>query len=433
MPCRVIVGLQWGDEGKGKVIDVLAGEADVVLRYQGGGNAGHTVEVQGEKYVLHLVPSGILRPQTRCLIGAGCVVDPELLLSEISHLESRGHRIRDRLTVSPRAHVVLPPHKRWDVLRESKRAKIGTTGRGIGPCYADKASRTGVRIGDFRTPALFTDLVRANIAEKNTILAALYDEPPTDPDEVVERYLYFGERIRPLIGDAEREVRIAIDAGKRVLGEGAQGLLLDLDAGTYPFVTASSTGPGGISTGGGVPPRAVTEVIGVAKAYATRVGEGPFPTELPPDEGGKLRERGNEFGATTGRPRRCGWFDAVAARYAAKVGGVDALAITKLDILSGAPSLRICTAYRIDGRLTEEFPDDVTLLARATPVYRDHPGFTADITGATDEDALPRACRDYLDALEGEVGVPIALVSVGPDRRQALLRGVVAGDAGSAD
>ncbi|MCI0343751.1 MAG: adenylosuccinate synthase [Planctomycetales bacterium] len=427
MSSRVVVGLQWGDEGKGKVIDVLAGEADLVVRYQGGGNAGHTVQVGHEHYVLHLVPAGILRPGTTCVIGGGCVVDPELLLAEIAQLESRGHRVQGRLVVSARAHLVLPAHKRWDVLRDKGANRIGTTGRGIGPCYADKVARTGVRVGDLRDPDLFGNLTRANVAEKNTILSALYGEPPSDPEEVVKRYLYFAERLLPHVGDAEARVREALGSGKRVLFEGAQGLLLDVDAGTYPFVTGSSAGPGGVATGAGVPPSQTGDVVGVVKAYATRVGEGPFPTELPPEEAARLRERGAEFGATTGRPRRCGWFDAVASRYAAAVSGADHLAVTKLDILGGEKKLRLAVAYKLDGRETTEFPGDAVALHRAEPVYRELPGWTEDITDVTSEARLPEACRRYLDAIEEEVGVPASLVSVGPERRQSLARGVEVG------
>jgi adenylosuccinate synthase len=425
MPCTVVVGLQWGDEGKGKIIDVLSAHADVVVRYQGGGNAGHTVECDGGKYVLHHLPSGILREGTRNVIGAGCVVDPKVLLEEIANLEAAGKPVDGRLILSERAHLVLPGHRLWDQMREKAGGGVGTTGRGIGPCYADKAARIGVRAGDWRVSAHFEQRLRANLEEKNVILKAMYDAEPMDIDAILAEYLEYGRQLMPILGEAETLVRKALSDGERVLGEGAQGVLLDLDHGSYPFVTSSSSAPGGVGPGSGMSPRAPEKVIGVAKAYLTRVGEGPFPTELDDDMGRRLRDVGKEYGSTTGRPRRCGWFDAVAARYAVELGGIDQLTITKMDILSGIETLRVCVGYEVDGERYDTVPASAARLERAVPVYRDLPGWSEDIVGATVESDLPADCRAYLEAIEQEVGVPVRYVSVGPDRAQTLKRGLV--------
>ena len=430
MPCRVVIGLQWGDEGKGKFIDVLAAEADVVLRWQGGGNAGHTIWIDGTKHVLHHLPSGVLRPGVRCLMGAGMVIDPRVVMGEIEAMHRAGFDLTGRLFLSERIHLVLPHHRRWDELRDERAGRIGTTKRGIGPAYADKAARIGVRAGRWRDPDVFVARLRANVEEKNRILQALYDEPPLDPDAVVAEYLEYGRRLLPYLADTEAALRRALDAGERVLAEGAQGVMLDLDHGTYPFVTSSSTGPGGLAATGGVGPREIGPVIGVAKAYVTRVGVGPFPTELDEAEGNALRTRGDEFGSTTGRPRRCGWFDAVAARYAARLSGADALAITKLDVLSGLDRVRVCVGYRLDGRRIDDFPSDAGVLARVEPEYADCEGWRGDLSAARTEADLPPACRAYLETIERAVGVPVGQVSVGPDRTQTIAR--TAGRSGAA-
>jgi adenylosuccinate synthase len=423
MPCRVVIGLQWGDEGKGKIIDVLAAEADVVLRWQGGGNAGHTIWIDGQKHVLHHLPSGVLRPGVRCLMGAGMVIDPKGLVQEIAAITAAGFDLTGRLFLSERLHLVLPHHRRWDELRDERAGRIGTTKRGIGPAYADKAARIGVRAGRWRDRDVFVQRLRANVEEKNRILQALYGEPPLDPAAVVEEYLGYGRALLPYLADTEALLRQALDAGQRVLAEGAQGIMLDLDHGTYPYVTSSSTGPGGLAALGGVAPREIGPVVGVAKAYVTRVGVGPFPTELPASEGDALREAGGEFGATTGRPRRCGWFDAVAARYAAALAGVDGLAVTKLDVLSGQRRVRVCVGYRLDGQRLPAFPSDAGVLERVQPEYVECEGWQGDLRAARQEADLPTACRAYLDTLERAVGVPIQQISVGPDRAQTLARG----------
>ncbi|MBI1864397.1 MAG: adenylosuccinate synthase, partial [Nitrospirae bacterium] len=350
--CLVVVGGQWGDEGKGKIVDILSAQADVVARYQGGHNAGHTVILDGDPFILHLIPSGILRPETRCVIGSGVVIDPVALLGEMDSLSARGIGINGRLVISARAHLILPYHRAID--KESERIKgvrkIGTTGRGIGPAYVDKMARVGLRVGDLANPAKFRQRLAANVQEMNVLLKEIYDSPETDSEGVAREYLGYGERLAPFIGDTSRILNDAIDSGRAVLFEGAQGTLLDVDHGTYPFVTSSSAAAGGACTGTGVGPTRISAVLGVVKAYTTRVGGGPFPTEISGEEGDAFRERGKEYGATTGRPRRCGWFDAVAARYAVRLNALSCLAVTKLDVLDACRTIKVCVGYRHEGR-----------------------------------------------------------------------------------
>ena len=426
MATTCVLGAQWGDEGKARVVDLLADTADVVVRYQGGGNAGHTVVHEGQTYRLHLIPSGILRPHARCVVAHGVVVDCELMLREIAELRERGVTVGDNLIVSNRAHVVMPWHKRLDQVREraaGARAH-GTTGRGIGPCYADKVSYRGIRFGDLFDDAWLAERVQMNIDEKNRLLADIYGQEPLDVGQICDEYRRHAERLAPFVGDAVTFLHDAIDAGKEILFEGAQGVLLDVDLGSYPYVTGSNSCALGVPSGTGVPPRALDRVIGVAKAYMTRVGAGPFPTEDHGEDGQRLRDVGREFGTTTGRPRRCGWFDAVAMRYSVRSNGIDEVVMVKLDVLRGFEKLRVCTAYETDSGRTEEMPATAPGLAKVRPVYVDLPGFDEDVTGARRPEDLPRAALDFLALLEEQSGAPITQVSVGPSREQIVrLRG----------
>jgi len=420
----VVVGAQWGDEGKGKVIDVLSEDADILVRFQGGHNAGHTVIADGQEFIFHLVPSGLLHPGKVGLIGNGVVIDPEALLEEMGRLAGRGIDVQQAVKVSDQAHLILPYHKRLDLLEESVRAgRIGTTGRGIGPCYADKASRGGIRVADLCNPQAFPEKLKQCVAEKNRWLSALYQEPPVAYDALLARYTDYAKRLSPHVVNGPRFLQQALAKGQRILFEGAQGTLLDLDHGTYPYVTSSNATAGGACTGAGVPPTAVDRVIGVVKAYTTRVGEGPFPTEFPPEQMERIRTRGKEFGATTGRPRRCGWFDAVVARHAIGINGCDAIAVTKLDVLDDMTEIQICVGYQhgTGGRRSlTEFPSDSALLARCQPVYESLPGWRAPTNGAGDFGQLPRAAQRYLKRLEALLGVPICLISTGSKREQAF-------------
>lgn len=421
MANTVLVGAQWGDEGKGKIIDVLAEEADWVVRYQGGNNAGHTVEIGTDRYVLHLIPSGILHEGKRCIIGNGVVVDPLALCAEIDGVEQRGVRTRDRLFVSDRAHLVMPYHRLIDDYRErapQAGAAIGTTKRGIGPAYGDKAARTGLRAGDMLSQE-FPALVRKRVESNNRILDA-FGAPPLDVEATVSQIVQAAEKLAPYIADTIPLVHGAIARGEPILFEGAQGTLLDIDYGTYPFVTSSNATAGGACTGAGVPPHRIDRVIGVVKAYSTRVGEGPFPTELKDGIGARIREIGREFGATTGRPRRCGWFDAVVARYSVMVNGIDAWAVTKLDVLDELDEILVCVAYELDGKRIEHIPASASALERCVPIYETFPGWKASTKGARSLDELPGACRDYLRALARMTGVPIGILSNGPGRENTL-------------
>jgi len=420
----VILGCQWGDEGKGKIVDVLAQHADVVVRFQGGANAGHTVVADGTQYVLHLIPSGILNPKTACVIGHGVVLDPASLLEEIQLLAKLGTDLKGRLLISNRAHLVMPYHKTLDQAKELAGGdkKIGTTGRGIGPAYTDKASRVGIRVLDLLEPERLKDKITKNISSVNQILEHIYHAPRIEAQGVIAEYLAYGKTLAPYIADAESYLVQAVRDKKNIILEGAQGSLLDIDIGTYPYVTSSNTTAGGSSTGSGIAPRKIDKVIGVVKAYTTRVGEGPFPTELPEAEGNALREQGKEFGATTGRPRRCGWFDAAVVRFAAEVNGADELVITKLDVLDNLPKIKICTGYAYRGKPLPHFPADMEVLSEVQPIYEEFPGWQAKTSSVTEWSNLPQAAQDYLHRLEELVGVRIGMVSVGPDRAQIITK-----------
>ncbi len=424
--CVVVVGAQWGDEGKGKIVDVLAERATIVARYQGGANAGHTVRVgegaDGEEFILHLIPSGILNPETRCLLGNGVVVDPWVLAREMDALRARGIDLDGRLGLSRRAHLVLPYHRLLDAAQEDSRGskKIGTTGRGIGPAYRDKISRTGLRVGDLRNLDRTREIVAGAALRANVTLEGLGDERRVDADDVMSRL----ETVRPtmveLLTDAGDEIRGGLVRGGRVLLEGAQGALLDIDHGTYPFVTSSTTTAGGAASGVGIGPTLIDEVIGVVKAYITRVGEGPLPTELPEAEAERLRQLGGEFGATTGRPRRPGWFDGSVARYAAGVNGLTGLAVTKLDVLDTFETIHLSTGYELDGAPTASFPDSVSDLARVRPVYERWTGWNTDTSGCRAFDDLPDSARRYLARIEEVCATPIRLVGVGAARLETI-------------
>jgi len=417
----IVVGAQWGDEGKGKVIDVLAEEADIIIRYQGGNNAGHTVIIDDEEFIFHLIPSGLLHPGKLGLVGNGVVIDPAALLEEMDRLRQRGVAVERVLKISDQAHLIFPYHKRLDLLEESTRAgRIGTTGRGIGPCYVDKVMRCGIRVADLLDDEVFADKLRRNLTEKNHLLHALYHEPPIEFQPCFDQYHRFAELLEPLTVNGPRLLHEALGEGKRLLFEGAQGTLLDIDHGTYPYVTSSNPTAGGACTGAGVPPTCIDRVIGVVKAYTTRVGEGPFPTEFPPTLMDQVRTRGKEFGATTGRPRRCGWFDAVITRHAVWVNGCDAIAVSKLDVLDEMPTIQVCVAYRDEGRRIEDFPSNLAVLTRCEPVYESLPGWMRDTSQVERFEDLPRAAQAYLHRLEALLSVPICLISTGSKREQAF-------------
>ena len=422
MPGIVIVGAQWGDEGKGKVTDLLAEQAQVVVRYQGGNNAGHTVVVGQKTLRLHLIPSGIHRPGVLCVIGNGLVVDPRALVAEMDELETNGLDTSG-LRISANAHLVMPYHLMLDGIEEEGRGgkSIGTTRRGIGPTYSDKAARCGLRVQDLLDMAVFEEKLRRVLEQKNALLTAIYGREPLEIGPILEEYGACAGRLRPYIVDASLLVYEALTQGQNVLFEGAQGTLLDIDHGTYPFVTSSSPIAGGACTGVGIGPRQIDGVIGVSKAYTTRVGAGPFPTELSDDVGAYLLEVGREYGTTTGRPRRCGWLDAVALRYAVRVNGLTGLALTKLDVLTGLPRLKICVAYEYDGQVLKEFPYQGTVLARCRPIYEEMDGWTEEIGEARAHDELPSQARAYIARLEELAGVPVDIISVGPEREQTIL------------
>jgi len=421
MATTVLVGAQWGDEGKGKIIDVLTEQADVVVRYQGGNNAGHTVEVGEEKYVLHLVPSGILYPGKLNIIGNGVVVDPIALLEEIEHLQSRGIAVNGNLLVSNRAHLVFPYHRLLDSLREEQKGKrkLGTTKRGIGPAYADKVARTGLRVVDLLAPERFSEKLRRKVRENNEIARA-FGAKPLSFTKINEEYLAAGRKLKPYIADTVKLLNRLERDGKQILFEGAQGTMLDIDFGTYPFVTSSNTTAGGACAGTGIPPHRIDKVVGVMKAYTTRVGEGPFPTELHDDQGVQLRETGREFGATTGRPRRCGWFDAVITRYSVMVNGIDELAVTKLDVLDTLPKIKVCVAYKLDGKVTDNVPADVDALLRCVPVYQEFDGWMTSTKKVREWEQLPKKARAYLQKLAQLTGARLAIVSVGARREETI-------------
>lgn len=422
MAVNVLVGVQWGDEGKGKIIDVLTEQADMVVRFQGGANAGHTVEFGDKKFVLHLIPSGMLRDGKTCVIGNGVVVDPFELLEEIKGLEEKGIEVRSRLKLSDRAHMVLPYHKIMDGLREDAagEGKIGTTRRGIGPAYADKANRVGIRCGGLKRKDALEKCYKAQLEICNEHFIDC-GAKPLNINEEWAKLAKVAEELAPMVTDTAMVVNEAADAGQEVLFEGAQGFWLDIDHGTYPFVTSSNTSVGGACTGGAIAPTRLTDIWGVVKAYTTRVGEGPFPTELDNEFGEELRRAGNEFGATTGRPRRCGWFDAVACRYACMVSGVNKIAFTKLDVLDELDELQICTAYKLDGEIIKSVPADCDALSRIEPVYESMPGWKTRTCDARCWDDLPEQAQKYLERLAELVGSNIGLVSTGPNRAETFL------------
>ena len=419
----VIVGAQWGDEGKGKIVDILMESADMVVRFQGGNNAGHTVIVGEEKFVFHLIPSGILHAGKKCIIGDGVVVDPEVLIKEIEVLKARGIFRPEDLLISNNAHLIMPYHKRLDVARERLRGanKIGTTGRGIGPAYEDKVGRCGIKCGDLLNEETFRLKLKSNLVEKNHFIKTILHEEGFAVHELYHTYMSYAEVISRHITDTSKFLSDAIAAKKKILFEGAQGTLLDVDHGTYPFVTSSNTVAGQAATGSGVGPSRIDKVIGITKAYCTRVGEGPFPTELSGAEADWLREQGGEYGATTGRPRRCGWFDAVALRYAARINGLDGLIVTKLDVLDKLDKIKVCTSYKCDGKTILDFPTDGGVLSKCEPVYEELDGWNSKTQGVTSFDDLPKKAQAYLKRLEELSGVNVEIVSVGAKRNDVII------------
>ncbi len=420
-----VIGLQWGDEAKGKITDLLSEECDVVVRFLGGANAGHTVVANGRKFKLHLIPSGIVHQKVECVIAGGVVLDPEVFQMELKALDGTGVTPDGRLKISQTAHVVFPWHKLEDQLKEDSlgAGKIGTTARGIGPCYADKAGRSlAVRVGDLFHDDTIEDQVRKIVEYKNRLFKAMYDNAGLDADEMVAKAGQYAEILRPFVCDTTELLQEALAAGRRLLFEGAQGTLLDIDHGTFPFVTSSNASACGVSAGAGVPAKVIRTFVGVSKAYTTRVGTGPFPTEQDNEVGERIRTRGKEFGTTTGRPRRCGWFDAFATSYSVKLCGVDKVALMLLDVLSGFETLKICTGYRYKGKMLKSFPTDCRVMNEVEPVFEEHPGWQEEIDGVKRFEDLPENAQLYVKRLEVLLGAPIAIVSVGPDRQQTLIR-----------
>lgn len=422
MSVVVVIGAQWGDEGKGKVVDLLTENAQVVSRYGGGANAGHTLVIDGQKLVTHLIPSGVMHPGTTCVLGSGMVIDPDTLLTEIAACKARGLLPDEDLVISERAHVILPFHKTIETLREARSNAIGTTKRGIGPAYEAKAARRGIRMRDLTRPERLSALIEQNLQELSPVIAHYGGRVPTGTDiqRILDDTARMGDALSRYITNAGMIVYHAVQNGRNVLFEGAQGTLLDLDNGTYPYVTSSTTVASGACHGVGIGPTAIDCVIGIAKAYLTRVGGGPFPTELHNDIGAALRARGHEFGATTGRPRRCGWLDVPALRMAVRVNGLSGLALTKLDVLTGLDHIQVCTAYELDGHIHTELPLDTIDIERARPIYQSFPGWKEDITDARTLNCLPDAARSYISAIENAVGIPCYTISVGPERMQTI-------------
>jgi len=427
MSVAVVVGMQWGDEGKGKIIDLLSEEADVIARYAGGHNAGHTIVFDGNQHILHLIPSGIFHSGKLCIIGNGVVIDPAALVHEMDLLKKANVDLDERLVISDRANIILPYHGTFDKGRENSNnfEKIGTTGRGIGPSYADKIARVGIRACDYRDEKYLKKKLESNYQEKNTILKDLYGKELPSCESMFDELMGYQETILKYIGDTHVLLRGEIEQKKKVLCEGAQGTMLDVDHGTYPFVTSSNSTSGGASTGLGIPPTQIDRVVGVIKAYTTRVGEGPFPTELHDEYGERLREEGHEFGSTTGRPRRCGWFDAVVARYAIRLNGIDAMAITKLDVLDRFDTLRVCTGYKYKEKVYEEMPADLDILENGEPVYTQFEGWNQSTVEAEKFDQLPDKAKRYIDGLQSILGVGFLMISTGPERNQTIRQGTL--------
>lgn len=423
MPSVVIVGAQWGDEGKGKVIDYLAGESNLVVRAQGGNNAGHTVIVEDRKYTFHLLPSGVLYQEKLNIIGNGVAFDPEGFIEEIEKLEKNGFS-PENIRIDERAHVIFPYHKKIDALEEESRgeAKIGTTQKGIGPCYMDKIQRSGIRVGDLIDPSLLKERLQLQVSKKNEILKKIYDAEGYDLEALYEKYRDYGKRIQRFVTDTTILTHKALESGEKVLFEGAQGTLLDLDLGTYPYVTSSHPTAGGFSVGAGVGPNRIEEVLGIVKAYTTRVGLGPFPTELHDQIGEDIRQKGKEFGTTTGRARRCGWLDLVMLKYTARVNGLTGISLMLLDVLSGFENLKVCTEYEIDGERTRDFPASLKRLGKAKPIYQSFSGWSEDLTAVTTFEALPEGAKEYVAFIEEYLGIPVKIVSVGPGRKQTIIR-----------
>lgn len=423
MPSFVIVGLQWGDEGKGKITDIISAKSDYVVRYQGGNNAGHTVYVGSQKFVLHLLPSGVLNPSAKCVIANGVVVNPKSFLDEAKQLNEAGIST-EHIFISRRAHIIMPYHILLDTYRESiTGSEIGTTKRGIGPCYEDKVARVGIRAIDLLNPEILRQKIEHNVRVKNALFEKLYGMPPVQVEEIFNEYLSYGELLKDRIVDTELELNQAIKDGKTVLFEGAQALMLDVDFGTYPYVTSSSPSTGGVCVGAGVPPNALEHLIGVSKAYCTRVGNGPFPTELEDETGEFIRTKGHEFGATTGRPRRCGWLDLVALKYACTINGITHLVITKLDVLSGLKTVKVCVAYKTeDGKIIDYFTSSTLKLAKYQPIYEELDGWEEDLSQVSSFEELPTKAKDYIRFIENYLGKEVYLISVGPERSQNIIR-----------
>ncbi len=424
MSIRVVVGAQWGDEGKGKIVDLLSKDADFVVRYQGGANAGHTLKFDDKKIVLHLIPSGIFNGDATCVIGNGVVIDPHALLEEIQEVEELGANLKDRLKISQAAHVILPYHQLLDQVKEEHRGDdaIGTTGRGIGPAYVSKVSRVGIRMSDLFHPQKLRTKVETNIEDINDALQHVYNHDPIEADPIIDDLLEAAEELCPYITNTSALLHDAIENDQEILLEGAQGSLLDVDHGTYPFVTSSCPTSGGACTGSAIPPTAIDKVMGISKAYCTRVGNGPFPTELGDGEiGEKLRAKGNEFGATTGRPRRCGWIDLVALKYAVRVNGVNELTITKLDVMDGFEEVKLCTAYEVGGERTEQFPLDLPDVDSVKPIYKTMPGWQESLEECNSYDKLPSKAKEYLDFIQEYLGVDLTILSIGPKRTETIV------------
>jgi len=425
MATVAIIGTQWGDEGKGKIVDLLAEKAHIVVRFQGGNNAGHTLVVNGKKHIFHLIPSGILHEPTVCMIGNGVVIDPSVLIEEIQKLETNGIPVSGKkLIISLRAHVIMPYHKALDIARESRKgkSKIGTTGRGIGPCYEDKVARNGIRMEDLLDKNILLEKLKIILEEKNFLFEHYYHQQPFSPEAIAEEYSAYGQKLAPFIGDVSTRLDQAIKEGRHILFEGAQGTHLDIDHGTYPYVTSSNTISGNICCGSGISPLAINQIIGVAKAYTTRVGGGPFPTELADDLGNWLRDRGGEYGSTTGRPRRCGWFDATMVRVAKRVNGLTSLAITKLDVLTGLKTVMISNGYKHNGHvMSDEMPSQVKILEECKPEYVELPGWDEDIRSARRYSDLPPKAKKYIETIEEMVGIPVSIISVGPGREETIV------------